>query len=117
MANNVSKRAKRSTSAVAKAFTKSEILSAIAEQVGITKKQVGEVMDELTTIIERHVKKRSIGEFTLPGLLKIKVATKPATKARKGVNPFNGKEIMIKAKPARKAVKVKPLRKLKEMVE
>jgi nucleoid DNA-binding protein len=117
MAKHASTRAKRSTSAVAKAFTKSELLSSIAEQVGITKKQVSQVMEELGGIIERHVKKRSVGEFTLPGLLKIKVTTKPATKARKGVNPFTGEEIMIKAKPARKVVKIKPLKNLKEMVE
>ncbi|MEM7281726.1 MAG: HU family DNA-binding protein, partial [Pseudomonadota bacterium] len=53
---------------------------------------------------------------TVPGLMKIKSVKKPATKARKGINPFTGEEMMFKAKPARKAVKVLPLKGLKEMV-
>lgn len=52
----------------------------------------------------------------MPGLLKIKVVKKPATKARKGINPFNGEETVFKAKPAHKVVKVLPLKGLKDMV-
>jgi nucleoid DNA-binding protein len=54
--------------------------------------------------------------FTVPGLMKITVQKKPATKARKGTNPFTGEAMMFKAKPARKVVKVRALKKLKEMV-
>jgi nucleoid DNA-binding protein len=71
-------------------------------------------MDELSNIIELHVKKRSVGQFTLPGLLKVQVVNKPATKARKGINPFTGEETVFKAKPARNVVKVRPLKKLKD---
>jgi nucleoid DNA-binding protein len=74
------------------------------------------VFDELEILIERHIKKRATGQFTLPGLMKIEVKRKPATKARKGINPFTGEETMFKAKPARNVVKVRPLKKMKDMV-
>jgi nucleoid DNA-binding protein len=66
--------------------------------------------------IESHVKKGAAGQFTFPGLLKIEVRHKPATKAHKGVNPFTGEETMFKAKPARNVVKIRPLKRLKDMV-
>lgn len=99
-------------------FTKSAILAEIASSAGLTKKQVTAVFDELTSLVERHVKKGGAGEFTLPGLLKIKTVKKPARKARKGVaNPFRPGELMdIAAKPASTKVKVLPLKGLKEMV-
>ena len=70
----------------------------------------------MAILIERHVKKRAPGQFTLPGLMKIEVKRKPATKARKGINPFTGEPTIFKAKPARNVVKVRPLKKLKDMV-
>ena len=98
-------------------FTKAQTISAISEAVDLPKQQVVAVFNELSDITERHIKARGAGQFTVPGLsVKIKVIDKPATKARKGVNPFTGEEIMIKAKPKRKVVKVSPLKKLKEMV-
>ncbi len=101
---------------VSKAFTKSELLNTIAENSGVAKKDVSAVLDVLGTVIEAHIKKGAIGHFTLPGLLKIKTIRKPATKARKGPNPFTGEETVFKAKPARTAVKILPLKKVKEMV-
>lgn len=98
-------------------YTKTQILTEIAESTDLKKAQVSAVIDSLTDIIERHVKKRAVGEFTMPGLLKITTQRKPATKARKGINPFTGEETVFKAKPARNVVKVRPLKKLKEMVE
>jgi nucleoid DNA-binding protein len=83
----------------------------------LSKKQVGSVMDELESLIERSIKKRSVGEFTLPGLMKITTVKKPAKKARKGINPFTGEETMFKAKPASVAVKVRPLKKMKEFAD
>jgi hypothetical protein len=76
------------------------------------------VFDELGFVIERHIKKRAVGQFTLPGLLKIKTVKKPAQKARKGVpNPFRPGELMdVAAKPATTVVKIRPLKKLKAMV-
>ncbi|MEO1574262.1 MAG: HU family DNA-binding protein [Pseudomonadota bacterium] len=102
--------------AAAKAPTKSEILAFISEDTGLTRKEVTSVFDSLNTIIKKSLGRRGPGVFTMPGLLKIKKVTKPATKARKGTNPFTGEEMMFKAKPARKAVKVLALKNLKEMV-
>lgn len=96
-------------------MTKSAIMGAIAEETELTKKQVTAVFDSLGTVINGHIKKGGAGVCTIPGLLKIKTVRKPATRARKGVNPFTGEEMMFKAKPARNVVKVLPLKNLKEM--
>lgn len=98
-------------------YTKAQLMSAIAEDTGLTKKEVTAVFESLTNIIERHLKSRGAGTFTLPGVAKFSVTKRKATKARKGVNPFTGEEIMIAAKPARKVVKVRPLKGLKDMVD
>ncbi|HHM06229.1 MAG TPA: DNA-binding protein [Gammaproteobacteria bacterium] len=115
MANTASS-AGRKVTAVREAFTKTELLATIAENTGLTKKDVAKVLDELAVVIERHIKPRSVGEFKLPGLFKIKTVRKKATKARKGINPFTGEETMFQAKPARTVVKLTPLKKLKDMV-
>ena len=96
-------------------YTKTQILDDIAESTELTRKQVAAVLDSLSTVIECHVKKRAVGEFVLPGLLKITTVRKPAVKARKGINPFTKEEVMFKAKPATTVVKVRPLKKLKDM--
>ena len=100
---------------IAERQNKTQMLQQIADATELSKKQVQAVLDELTNVIEGHVKKKGIGEFVLPGLLKITCVKKPATKARKGINPFTGEEVMFKAKPASTSVKVRPLKKLKEM--
>ncbi len=97
-------------------MTKSAIINEVVGKTDLTKKQVASVFEELGIIIERHIKKRSTGQFTLPGLLKIEVKRKPKTKARKGINPFTGEPMTIKAKPARNVVKVRPLKRLKDMI-
>jgi len=104
--------------AIKQKYTKSAILSEISENTDLSKKQVTAVLDELKDLIERHVKKGSTGEFTLPGLLKIKTVKKPARKARKGVpNPFRPGEVMdVAAKPASAKVKILPLKALKDFV-
>lgn len=101
--------------AVKERYSKTQIVSQIAESTELSKKQVGAVLEELTDIIEGHVKKRSCGEFVMPGLFKIVTVKKPARKARKGINPFTGEETTFAAKPASIAVKIRPLKKLKEM--
>jgi len=112
------KAAPKKAGAVKDKFTKSAILSEIASSTDLSKKQVTAVFDELAGLIERHIKKGGPGEFTMPGLLKIKTVKKPARKARKGVpNPFRPGELMdVAAKPASTKVKVLPLKGLKEMV-
>ena len=109
---------KKTTAKVAKRpTTKSETLNYIADKTGLTKKDVGAVFDSLSMLIKRDLKGRGgPGVYTVPGLMKVKVVRKPATKARKGINPFTGEEMMFKAKPARNVVKVLPLKGLKEMV-
>ena len=103
--------------AVRERFTKTQLLSEIADNTELSKKDVSRVLEELSDIIERHIKKRAVGEFTLPGLLKIKAVKKPAQKARKNVpNPFRPGETMdIAAKPASTKIKILPLKKLKDM--
>ena len=102
--------------AVKQPMTKAQLLSAIAEDTGLTRRQVTEVMDSLSGQIQRHIKKRGPGTFTLPGLLKVKTVRKPARKARKGVNPFTSEETTFAAKPAHTVVKIQPLKGLKDMV-
>ena len=99
---------------IAERQNKTQMLTQISEATELNRKQVQSVLDELTNIIEGHIKKKGVGEFVLPGLLKIITVKKPATKARKGINPFTGEEVMFKAKPASTSVKVRPLKKLKE---
>ena len=94
------KAAPKKAPAIKDKMTKSQMLANIAETTGLSKKQVGDVFGELETLIERSIKKRAIGEFTLPGLMKITTVKKPARKARKGINPFTGEETTFKAKPA-----------------
>jgi len=106
--------AKKAATALKAKMTKSQIVGSIADTTGLSKKDVTSVMDELETLIERSIKKRSVGEFTLPGLMKITTVKKPARKARKGINPFTGEATVFKAKPASTAVKVRPLKKMKE---
>ncbi len=108
---------KRNTAAITTKLSKSQVLLAVAEATSLTRKQVGTVLDEIESMIARSIGKKGLGEFTIPGLLKITTVKKPARKARKGINPFNGEETMFKAKPASIAVKVRPLKKLKEFVE
>ena len=96
--------------------TKSQILEQIAASTELSRRQVSSVLDGLSDVIEAHIKKNAVGTFVLPGLLKISTVRKPATKARKGINPFTKEEVMFKAKPASTAVRVRPLKKLKDMV-
>lgn len=102
--------------AIKEKYSKTQMLAEIAQNTGLSRTQVSSVFEELSVLVERHIKKRSCGEFTLPGLLKIVTKKKPAQKARKGVpNPFKPGEFMdVPAKPASIQVKVRPLKKLKE---
>lgn len=105
---------KRKLTAINEKMTKTQILNEIATNTELSRKQVESVLGELEVLIERSIKKRALGEFTIPGLMKITTVKKPATKARKGINPFTGEETTFKAKPASTAVKVRPLKKLKD---
>ncbi|WNO11686.1 HU family DNA-binding protein [Teredinibacter sp. KSP-S5-2] len=103
--------------AISERYSKTQIVTQIAENTELSRKQVQAVFDELSDIIEGHIKKRACGEFVLPGLMKVVTVKKPARKARKGINPFTGEETTFAAKPASIQVKIRPLKKLKEMAE
>ena len=105
----------RKITAVSSKFTKAQVIAELADQTDLSKVQVSSVLSELDVIIERHIKKRGVGEFSLPGLLKIKTVKKPARKARKGINPFTGEPTTFKARPASTGVRVTALKRLKDM--
>lgn len=105
------------TPALKAPLTKTQLISELAASTGLTKQQVAGVIDGLDKQIERHVEKKGPGTFTLPGLLKIKTVRKPATKARKGINPFTQEETTFKAKPAHTTIKIQPLKRLKGMAD
>lgn len=98
-----------------KPLSKSEILNALAESTQMSRKEVDGVLQALEVLIEDNLTKGS-GIFNLPGLMKIYVHEKKATPEREGRNPATGEPITISAKPASKVVKVRPLKKLKEMI-
>jgi nucleoid DNA-binding protein len=107
---------KASKGPVTQKMTKTGILNEIASATALTRKQVDSVIEELEALIKRHISKKGVGEFTLPGLLKVRAVKRPATKKRLGRNPATGAEIMIPAKPASIRVRVAALKRLKEMV-
>ncbi|OQX30582.1 MAG: DNA-binding protein [Candidatus Sedimenticola endophacoides] len=97
--------------------TKLQIIQAIAEETGLTRKQVGEVFSSLGTLVQRHIQRRGSGEFAIPETgVKIRRVKKPARKARMGRNPATGEAIKIAAKPATTVVKVTALKALKDML-
>ena len=109
-------KAPRIAGAKGKPCTKSDVQSTIAEHVGISKKEVAAVFETMGHMIAADLKKGNAGKFNVPGLMKVVVQRKPATKARKGINPFTKEPTVFKAKPARNVIKVRPLKALKDMV-
>jgi nucleoid DNA-binding protein len=101
-----------------KKMTKTGIYQELSNTTKLSKKQVGDVFDALTNLIKKELGKKGPGEFTLPGLLKLKLVRKPATKAGKRPNPFKPGEMMdVKAKAAHNVVKARPLKTLAELVK
>jgi nucleoid DNA-binding protein len=110
------KKAEKAAAPKPKPATKSEIFAALAEKTKLTKKQVSEVFEAMSELIAKDLGKKGPGIFVVPGLLKLKIVDKPATKAKQSINPFTKEPMMTKAKPARKAVKAVLLKSLKELV-
>jgi len=102
--------------ATSKPMTKGEIVQGIAESTGLSRKDVNGVFEAMAAQMKKSLGSRGPGAYTVPGLMKVMVVRKPATKARKGINPFTGEETTFKAKPARNVVKIRPLKNLKDMV-
>jgi nucleoid DNA-binding protein len=97
------------------AMTKTQLINALCEtNKDLSKKQVKAILDSLTNVGHKQLKKS--GMFTVPGFAKFTVVKKPATKARKGINPFTGEPTVFKAKPARKAVRARPVKAIKDSV-
>jgi nucleoid DNA-binding protein len=108
--------AKAEASKSPKSATKAEIYTALADKTGLGKKEIAKVFSALSELIAKDLGKKGPGLFVVPGLLKLKVVRKPATKAKQGVNPFTKEPMTIKAKPARNVVKAVPMKALKELV-
>lgn len=108
---------KAAAGAKAKPLAKSAVFQAVAEETGLSRKQVASVFDALAGQIKNQLGKKGPGVFVLPGLLKLTLKKVPATKARKGIDPFTKQERMFKAKPARNQVKARALKSLKDMVQ
>jgi nucleoid DNA-binding protein len=103
-------------SAAATPRSKSDVFGTIAQHAGLHRRDVAAVFHALGSLIKADLSKGSAGVFKVPGMMRITVTRKPATKARPGINPFTKEEVMFKAKPARNVVRVRPLRGLKDMV-
>jgi len=102
---------------IEKPYTKTQLLKALSEQTGLTRQQVQSVFDALTEIMAKELGRRGPKVFKLLDLVKFTVVRKPATPERKGINPFTGEEMIIKAKPARNVVRARALKKRKDMVK
>ena len=99
-----------------KPMTKTDVINALAESSGLSRKDVGTMMTHLSELIGKEIGKKGPQVFNVPGLMKISVATKPATKATQRPSPFKPGEMMtVKAKPARKVIKIRALKALKDM--
>ena len=96
-------------------MTKSQLIQKIAELRELAKKDVKGMMEALAEVGYKELKKN--GVFVVPGFAKFIVVKKAATKARKGINPFTKEEVMFKAKPARRVIKIRPLKALKDMAK
>src|SRR5208282_776150 len=103
---------KAATTTPGKALSKTEVTNTLAEQTGLAKKDVAAVIEALAHLIGNSLSKKGTGIFNFHGLAKFKVVRKPATKARKGINPITKQEMIFKAKPARNVVKIQALKAL-----
>ena len=102
--------------ASSKPRSKSEVFQTISQHIGLHRRDVTAVFHAMASMIRADLSKGGSGIFNVPGMMRITVKRKPATKARMGINPFTKEQVMFKAKPARNVVKVRPLKALKDMV-
>jgi len=96
--------------------TKADVYASLAEKTGLGKKEIASIFSAMSELIGKELGKKGPGLFVIPGLLKLKVVRKPATKTKQGVNPFTKAPMTIKAKPARNVIKAQPLKALKDLV-
>ncbi|HLV19754.1 MAG TPA: HU family DNA-binding protein [Polyangiaceae bacterium] len=100
-----------------KRLTKAQVITELANAADVDKKSVSRVFESLQEIIRKQLSSRGPGEFVIPGLVKLRVVKKPATKERQGINPFTKEPITIPAKPASKKVRATALKNLKDLVQ
>ena len=100
-----------------KRLTKAQVVGEVASATELDKKSVNRVFEALQELIRKQLSARGPGEFVVPGLVKLRVVKKPATKERQGINPFTKKPITIPAKPASKKVRATALKALKDLVQ
>jgi nucleoid DNA-binding protein len=107
---------KKSSRAAGGPLNKSGLIQAVIDgQAGeLSKKDVRGLLEQLATVGYKELKANSV--FTVPGLVRMVVKKKPATKARKGVNPFTGEPAVFKAKPARKVIRARPVKAAKDAI-
>ncbi len=99
-----------------KRMSKSEFVTTLAEKSGLTKKQAASALDTINAIITQQLGNGGPGEVLIPGLLRLSVVEKPATRQHEGINPFTKEPMIYQAKPARKVIRVRPLKALKDAV-
>jgi nucleoid DNA-binding protein len=99
-----------------KRLSKSQFVAAVAQKADVPKKQAATVLEAVNAVIIHELGKKGPGEVTVPGLLKLKVAVKPAVPAHEGIDPFTKEKRMFKAKPARRVVKARAVKAFKDAV-
>lgn len=97
-------------------MNKSQFVAALAEKSGLDKKQAAAALDTVNLLVAQQLGKQGPGEVLIPGLLKLSVVDKPATPKHEGVNPFTKEPMTYKAKPARKVIRVRTLKALKDAI-
>ena len=100
-----------------KRLTKAQVVAELATATDLDKKSINKVFEALTDLIRKQLTGRGPGEFVVPGLVKLRVVKKPATKERQGINPFTKEPMTIEAKPASKKVRATALKALKDLVQ
>lgn len=115
MAKTAKKKAYKATASSARR-TRGDVVREVATATELKPRQVKDVFEALGSLMAADLSKKGCGEFNFNGLMKLKTVNKPATPARKGKNPFTGEEMMFKAKPASRKVRVRALRNLNAMI-
>ena len=99
-----------------KRMNKSQFVTVLSEKSGLSKKQARAAIDSINGMVAQQLGQKGPGEIILPGLLKLSIVVKPATHQHEGINPFTKEPMTYKAKPARKVVRVRPLKALKDAI-
>jgi nucleoid DNA-binding protein len=97
-------------------MNKSQFVTVLSEKSGLSKKQARAALDSINAMVAQQLGQKGPGEIVLPGLLKLSIVVKPATHQHEGINPFTKEPMTYKAKPARKVVRVRPLKALKDAI-